>query len=216
MRCWNGFGRSLLFAFLCAGASVFYLGAAQIFLGWRLAFASYLLLAAVAYLLGVARRPTSGLAAAGATGLCGLGLLLLGATASELAIALAALIGLFRSGLLYSDRGDGASGFARRFALEADLVDAVSAGEVDLDELPETSMPEEMRGLSAEERDGYIAEKAKERQDVQESISILVKKRDAYLEEEAEKRRAEGKAESFDEKVFETIRNQAASRGIAY
>ncbi len=124
MRCWNGFGRSLLFAFLCAGASVFYLGAAQIFLGWRLAFASALLLAAVAYLLGVARRPTSGIAAAGATGLCGLGLLLLGATGSELAVALAALIGLFRSGLLYSDRGDGASGFARRFALEAGLLGA--------------------------------------------------------------------------------------------
>jgi Mg-chelatase subunit ChlD len=115
------------------------------------------------------------------------------------------------SRLAYFDKKGGALNSGR-----ADLVDAISAGEVDLDELPATSMPEEMRGLSAGERDGYIAEKAKARQDVQERISVLVKKRDAYLEEEAEKRRAEGKAESFDDKVFETIRNQAASRGIAY
>ncbi|MEE9278775.1 MAG: hypothetical protein V3V67_01240 [Myxococcota bacterium] len=124
MKCWNGFGRGLLFAFLCAGAAPFYLGAAQIFLGWRLAFASYLLLAATVYLLGIARRPFAGLTAAGATGACGLALLVFGATGAELALVLGALIGLFRSGLLYPDRRAGARGFARRFAVEAGLIGA--------------------------------------------------------------------------------------------
>lgn len=124
MRCWNGFGKSLLFAFLSAGACPFYLGAAQIFVGWRLAFASYTMLCAALYLLGIAPRPLRGIAAAGATALCGSALLLFGASGSELALALAALIGLFRSGLLYSDRCGDAHGFARRFALEAGLIGA--------------------------------------------------------------------------------------------
>ena len=122
MSCWNGFGRSLLFAFLCAGAAPFYLGVVQVVGGWKLAFATYLLLAAAVYLFGVARRPARGIAAAGATLLCGSTLLLLGASVSELALALAALIGLFRSGLLQPARHRNVHGFGRRFAVEAGLI----------------------------------------------------------------------------------------------
>ena len=122
MNCWNGFGRSLLFAFLCAGAAPFYLGVVQVVGGWKLAFATYLLLAAAVYLFGVARGPLRGMAAAGATLLCGSTLLLFGASVSELALALALLIGLFRSGLLHPARQKSAHGFARRFAIEASLI----------------------------------------------------------------------------------------------
>ena len=122
MSCWNGFGRSLLFAFLCAGVAPFYLGVVQVVGGWKLAFATYLLLAAAVYLFGVARRPVGGIAAAGATLLCGSTLLRFGASVSELALALAVLIGLFRSGLLQPARHNSPNGFARRFAIEAGLI----------------------------------------------------------------------------------------------
>ncbi len=122
MRCWNGFGKSLLFAFLCAGAAPFYLGIVQVIGGWKLAFATYLLLTAAVYLFGVAREPLRGGAAAGAALLCGSTLLLFGATVSELALVLALLIGLFRSGLLYPPRQRSANGFARRFTIEAALI----------------------------------------------------------------------------------------------
>ncbi len=124
MSYWNGFGRSLLFAFLCAGGAPFYLGLMQIVGGWKLAFATYLLLAAAVYLAGVSRRPLRGIAAAGTALLCGSLLLLFGASVSELALALAVLIGLFRSGLLHPARQKNASGFARRFATEAGLIGA--------------------------------------------------------------------------------------------
>ena len=115
------------------------------------------------------------------------------------------------SRLAYFDKKGGVLNSGR-----ADLVDAVSAGEVDLDDLPAASMPEEMREMSADEQSGYIARKAKSRQAARQRISVLVKERDAYLEAETERLKAEGKADAFDDKVYETIKSQAAEKGITY
>lgn len=124
MSCVNGFGRALVFAFLIAAACPFYLGLAEIALGWRLAFASYLLFAAPPYLLAIARRPLAGVTAATCVGASGTGLLLFGGSISELALLLGVLIGFFRSALLYRDPHADAGGFARAFAREALLIGA--------------------------------------------------------------------------------------------
>ncbi|MEE9280745.1 MAG: vWA domain-containing protein, partial [Myxococcota bacterium] len=122
-----------------------------------------------------------------------------------------ALPSVVASRLAYFDKKGGALNSGR-----ADLVDAVSAGEVDLAELPAASMPEEMREMSPDQQRGHIARKARHRQGVQRRISVLVKERDAYLEAETKKLEAEGKADAFDAKVFEAIKSQAAEKGIAY
>ena len=115
------------------------------------------------------------------------------------------------SRLAYFDKKGGALNSGR-----ADLVDAVNAGEVELEALPATALPEEMRDMSSDEQRSYLTEKTKQRREVQDRISELVDERDAYLAKEAAKRKAEGKDDAFDEKVFGTIRSQAAEKGIDY
>jgi hypothetical protein len=122
MRWCNSFGRSLLFALLVALAYPVYRAVVAVVFGAPLAFASYATLAAALYLFGIARHPARGLAAALATGLCCLGLLVLGATAREIALGAAALIGVFRTGLLYAARPGDSRSFGRRFAIEAGLL----------------------------------------------------------------------------------------------
>ena len=120
MRWCNSFGRSLLFALLVALAYPVYRAAIGAVFGVPLAFASYAALAAALYLFGIARHPARGLAAAFATLACCFGLVMIGATAREIALAAAALVGVFRSGLLYA--GAGSRGFGRRFGVEAGLL----------------------------------------------------------------------------------------------
>jgi hypothetical protein len=120
MRWCNSFGRSLLFALLVALAYPVYRAVVGAVFGGPLAFASYAALVAALHLFGIARHPARGLAAAFATLVCCFGLTVLGATAREIALAAAALIGIFRSGLLY--RGAGSPGFGRRFGVEAGLL----------------------------------------------------------------------------------------------
>ncbi len=115
------------------------------------------------------------------------------------------------SRLSYFDKKGGALNSGR-----ADLVDAVSAGEVELEALPAAALPEEMRDMSSEEQRGYLAKKAKRRNEVRGRISELVGERDAYLAKAAAKREAEGKDDAFDERVFGAIRSQAAEKGIDY
>ncbi len=118
MRWCNTFARSLLFALLAALAYPVYRVVVGAGLGEALAFASYAALAGALYLFAIARRPTHGLGAAVALLVGCLGLVVLGATAREIALASAVGIGVFRSGLLYR----GAGGFSRRLAIEAGVL----------------------------------------------------------------------------------------------
>ncbi len=98
----------------------------------------------------------------------------------------------------------------------ADLVDAFSAGDVALEDVPEAELPERLRALGYAERQAVLEEKAEERKAIQTEIDSLVADRDAYLKEKADERQAEGKADGFDEKVLGTLTRQAAEKGIVY
>jgi len=120
MRWCNSFGRSLLFALLVALVYPVYRATLGAALGVPLAFASYAALAAALYLFGIARHPARGVAAAFLTLACCIGLMILGATAREIALAAAGFVGVFRSGLLHA--GAASQGFGRRFGVEAGLL----------------------------------------------------------------------------------------------
>jgi uncharacterized protein YegL len=97
-----------------------------------------------------------------------------------------------------------------------DLVGAVEAGDVDLAELPKESLPAPMQAMEPEKREAYVAEKLAERKSVQRQIDVLTQERDAYVRAETGRLKASGKADGFDAKVLETIREQAAVAGIEY
>jgi len=51
---------------------------------------------------------------------------------------------------------------------------------------------------------------------LQKDIEELTKKRDAYIQAENKRLSAAGKGDGFDEKVAQTIRQQAEKKGINY
>ncbi len=97
-----------------------------------------------------------------------------------------------------------------------DLIDALSDDEVDLDDLTEEELPSEMMSMSAPERTTYLRQKTLQRDEIKSKIATLVESRDAYLKEESSKRAAKGRSSAFDDNLLETLRSQAAKKGIVY
>ena len=98
----------------------------------------------------------------------------------------------------------------------SDLVDALKSGEVELARVPEAELPRELQGLEPPAKTAAVEAKRVERERIQGRISELVKQRDTYLADERAKRKAEGSADAFDDKVLETVKEQAAAQGIRY
>jgi len=97
-----------------------------------------------------------------------------------------------------------------------DLLDALESGEADLAALPAEELPEPMRAMNAPEREAYVDEQLSKRSELRETIAGLVTKRDDYVRTEQERLAKEGKGDGFDRKVMESVRSQAAAKGIHY
>lgn len=93
-----------------------------------------------------------------------------------------------------------------------ELIADLAEGKVKLDTLKEDELPEEMRKMTQEQRAEYVAEQAQARKKAQTRIIKLDKQRRAYIEQELAK--AGGKKDSFDQRVIEALREQAARKGI--
>ena len=91
-----------------------------------------------------------------------------------------------------------------------DLVDAVNAGEVDPGTLAPAELPAPLKKLSADERRKLVADKQKERKELQASIVALGSERDAFLRKQDAERGGDG----FDAKVRQVVKEQAAKKGI--
>jgi len=97
-----------------------------------------------------------------------------------------------------------------------DLIDALHANETTLAEVASEALPENMRSMSNEERDRYVAQQAARRREIQRSIDELIAKRTAFVEEERRRLIAAGKGDAFDLKVQDILRAQAERKGIRY
>lgn len=94
-----------------------------------------------------------------------------------------------------------------------DLVDAVKDGEVDLDHLDPAQLPEDLRAMTPEERQAYIASNTQKRADIQIRIDQLRAEREKYV---AEKRKAMGESqgEALDAAMITVLREQAARKSF--
>jgi len=101
---------------------------------------------------------------------------------------------------------------ARNFLGQQELVDAVVAGRIDLDDMDEAELPAALQILAPEERKSVVMAQASRRHALQKKIKDLTGKRDDYIAHEIE---AEGGAEeSLDNKLYSTLRRQAAAKGM--
>ncbi len=97
---------------------------------------------------------------------------------------------------------------------DGDLVTDLEAGLVDLSEINPADLPMSMQAMAPEERETYIEDQVAERQALQSKIEALAGRRDAYLAEQAEE--VDDVAGSLDYQLFETVRDQAGKKGLAY
>lgn len=98
------------------------------------------------------------------------------------------------------------------FGAELDLAEAVEEGKVDLENLNPQALPDSFKGLSPAKRKAKIDQINRKRKDLRLRIKKLSAQRAGYLKT----RKKKGPADSFDAKLVESLKVQAARKGIHY
>lgn len=102
----------------------------------------------------------------------------------------------------------------KNFLGKSELVDAVTSGAIELDEIEVEELPASLQSMAPAEQMQVITEKARKREDLQQRIRALSESRDRYLEAEVEA--TGGASDSLDEKIYRAVRDQAATIGLTY
>ena len=97
---------------------------------------------------------------------------------------------------------------------ENELVDAVSSGAIDLNDIEEDALPESVAVMAPAEQAEYVAGLASERAQLKRQIQELSQDRDSFLQEKVEE--AGGMKGSLDQKLYDTVKDQAGKAGLEY
>ncbi len=93
-----------------------------------------------------------------------------------------------------------------------DLVDAKKSGQVKLEELRESELPQEMKGMSARERNEYVTAMQGRRDELQKKIAALNGEREKFVREKA----TSGAAATLDEAILRALHKQAAGKNFNF
>lgn len=85
----------------------------------------------------------------------------------------------------------------------------------DLGKVPVEQLPENMRKMTLKERNDYLDQMQRQRDEIQKKVKDLSAKRDAYIRTEMDKLPAAKAAERFDNAIGGAIRLQAEEKKIA-
>jgi hypothetical protein len=99
---------------------------------------------------------------------------------------------------------------------EGELLDALSQGKVKLESIRKDQLPKEWQALDTPALMAEIEKKQKSRVALQTRIEKVNKERENYIAQERKRLAEKGKSDSFDDKVAQSIRDQAARKGIEY
>ncbi|MCE5326718.1 MAG: VWA domain-containing protein [Planctomycetaceae bacterium] len=98
-----------------------------------------------------------------------------------------------------------------------DLVEEVVKNKTDLAKLDKAQLPETMQKMTPQQQKEYIDRQNTQRQEILKQIAEVSARRDAHIKAETAKAAASApKAASFDAKVVETLREQAAKKNLKY
>ncbi len=100
------------------------------------------------------------------------------------------------------------------FLGENELVDAISSGRIELDDIDRDDMPASLQALAPAEQMAVIADQARQREEIKRDIQKLSESRNAYIVKQIGNR-ADTK-ESLDEKIYSAVKKQAKSKGLVY
>ncbi len=94
-----------------------------------------------------------------------------------------------------------------------DIVDGVSGGSVELENMKDEDLPDEMKGMNEKQRKEYVDRMSKKRAKIQERILKLSEERRAYIEK---KQKAAGNDETLDSAVIKTVREQGKEKKFSF
>jgi hypothetical protein len=97
-----------------------------------------------------------------------------------------------------------------------DLVDAVKDGVVKLADLKPQDLPEDMRSMTVERRQAYVAEKTQQRTDLQDQIQTLNEQRKQFVAAKMKELAEESGQDTLDSAVIKVCRKQAAARHFEF
>ncbi|MDH4313310.1 MAG: VWA domain-containing protein [Gammaproteobacteria bacterium] len=100
------------------------------------------------------------------------------------------------------------------FLGEKELVAAVASGDVKLDELDVDDLPAALKPMAPAEQEKYIAELAREREEISGRVRELAEARSDFMKKKVEE--AGGAKDSLDQKIYDTVSRQAAEVGLVY
>ncbi|MEQ1861139.1 MAG: VWA domain-containing protein [Chthoniobacteraceae bacterium] len=94
-----------------------------------------------------------------------------------------------------------------------DLLDAVKEKKLDLAKAKDAELPEPLRKLAPEKREAFVAEKQKERDEIQVQLRKLTDDRDQFV---ASKQKEQGNEKRLDVAVAGAVREQAAKKAFVF
>ncbi len=97
---------------------------------------------------------------------------------------------------------------------ENELIDAVTKGEVQLEELEPEALPAAIAAMSPTEQRAHVAELADERAELQGRMRELAESRDDFIRQKVDE--DGGAKDSLDQKLYEAIADQARIVGLDY
>ena len=95
-----------------------------------------------------------------------------------------------------------------------ELVEAVSSGRLELDDVDTETLPATMQAMSPKERKDMIKEYAELRRELSAELSDLAQRRDRFLTDEVKK--SGGAKDSLDQLLYDAVAEQASEVGIEY
>ena len=97
-----------------------------------------------------------------------------------------------------------------------DLVDALAADRVKLEDIEPAALPEGMRQMSLEQRRSHVAAMSARRVELRAQVQTLNQARNAYVAGERRRLAAEGGAETLDQAMIRSLRTQASRAGFDF
>ena len=100
------------------------------------------------------------------------------------------------------------------FLGEGELVDAITSGRVELDDIDKDELPASLQAMAPEAAMEVITEQARRRDAIRSEIKKLSESRSGYIQEKIDA--MGGAADSLDEKIFGAVKDQARAKGLIY
>src|SRR6185436_11605074 len=95
-----------------------------------------------------------------------------------------------------------------------DMVDALNEGALDLDKVTAKDLPKEMQSMTVPQRKAYVAQKKKEREELQTKIRKLDDERRKYVAEQMKK--TPPAANTLDKAVVTAVRSTGTKKGYKF